>query len=91
MNVLDTLHLMLTEYGNKALAADCCAGVAIEAWSDLAAMLLQDVVPSADQRFGASFATANAQRQLRELADRLGDLGAGFDALLRAAAGEQVQ
>lgn len=87
---IEELQAMLAAFRNKAIAADACTGIAVEAWNDLAAGLLRDEVPTADQRFAASAGTTNAQRQLRELADQLGELGAAFDALLRTAAGEKL-
>ena len=91
MNLIEKLRAQHNEFCAKTIEADACVTAAIEAWTDLAALLLEDKAPTADQRFGASFVTQNAQRQLRELADRLGELGGAYDRMLAAAAGERSQ
>ena len=76
---------------NQAIAADACSGAALDVWVDMLEALGDGTIPTADDRYGATFATAHAAAQLRAWADRLVEMGAMFDAALALAAGERAQ
>ena len=88
---LEQLQQKLTDLRNQAIAADACSGAVLDVWVYMLEALGDGTIPTADDRYGATFATAHAAAQLRAWAGQLEQLGAMFDAALAVAAGERVQ